>query len=97
MLEQIKNVEWKKQAVSVTEKQTADIEYEGVKCHIYLSRFADSEPHCGGRWSLQVYVGYCGTDSVMTGGLVASADEGMEKAARIIPVLHAAYLAIKGC
>lgn len=96
MLEQIKNAGWKKQAVSVTEKQEVDIKYEGVNCHIYLSRYADGEPHCGGRWNLQVYVGGYSAFNVSTSGMVASADEGMEKAARMIPHLHAAYIAIKG-
>lgn len=95
MLEQIKSAGWTKQGVEVVERQVADISYEGVSCHIYLSRYADTNTCCAGLWNLQVYVGYTSNFSVSTSGIVNSAEEGMAKAARAIPHLHAAYLAGK--
>jgi hypothetical protein len=96
MLEQIKSADWKKQEVTTTTVQEANFVHDGVACLVYLARYADSEKWCGGKWNLQVRVGGYDNYSVSTSGIVDTAEQGMENAARMIPHLIAAYRACKG-
>jgi hypothetical protein len=96
MLEQLKSANWKKQEVTTVAKQEAYFTHDGIDCHVYLSRYADTEHVCGGKWNLQVRVGGMANYGVSVCGIVDTEEMGMEHAARMIPHLIAAHRACKG-
>mgnify|MGYP006279482073 CR=1 FL=1 len=96
MLEQIKSANWKKQEVTTYAKKEADFKHDGIDCHVYLSRYADTEQYFPGKWNLQLRVGGYGVFGVSVCGIVDTEEQGMEHAARMIPHLIAAHRACKG-